>query len=138
MIFSSFGPKNAHLKIPIGFLFTFWLLSKQTADWQKNVDGTKWRAIDDERLEMHSISVPSTVTNPQAKLFCKQTADLYVKNFMSTTGWVRPHDLWHCPSNPWKGFKKIWTRFGINGTYVLTARYLIGMRIPIKYLWVRT
>ena len=138
MIFSSFGSKNAHLKIPIGFLFTFWLLSKQTADWQKNVDGIKWRAIDDERLEVHSISVPSTVTKPKANLFCKQTADLYVKNFMSASSWVRPHDLWHCPSNPWKGFEKIWTRFGINGTYVLTHRYLIGMRIPIKYLWVRT
>ena len=38
-MFRGFGPKNVHLKIPIGFLFTFWPISKQTADVQKNVEG---------------------------------------------------------------------------------------------------
>ena len=42
LIFSGFGPKNVHLRIPIKscpFLFTFWPISKQTADVQKNVEG---------------------------------------------------------------------------------------------------
>ena len=67
MIFSCFGPKNAHLKIPVGFLFTSWLISKQTADCQKNVEGVKWPAIDDERFGMHKISVLSMVTKLQDK-----------------------------------------------------------------------
>ena len=39
LIFSGFGAKNIHLKNPNDFLFTFWPISKQTADVQKNVEG---------------------------------------------------------------------------------------------------
>ena len=39
LIFSGFGAKNIHLKNPIDILFTFWPISKQTADVQKNVEG---------------------------------------------------------------------------------------------------
>jgi len=32
VFFVGFESKNVDLKIPISFLFTFWLISKQTAD----------------------------------------------------------------------------------------------------------
>ena len=39
MIFIGFGPKKAHLKNPMDFLFTFQPITKQTADLKNNVDG---------------------------------------------------------------------------------------------------
>ena len=55
------------LKI-LSFLLTFWPISKQTADIQKNVEGIEWPAIDALRFGYHSFSVPSTVTKPQEDL----------------------------------------------------------------------
>ena len=40
-------------KVLISFLFTLWLISKQTADSQKNVEDVKLRAIDDEHFGVH-------------------------------------------------------------------------------------
>ena len=61
-------PKMPILKVTYFFLFTFWLISKQTADPQKNVEGIEWRAIDELRFGVRRISVPSTVTKPEAKM----------------------------------------------------------------------
>ena len=68
MFFVGFESKNVDLKIPIVILFTFWLISKQTADRQKNVEGIEWRAIDDLRFGVRRISVPSTVTKLQGNM----------------------------------------------------------------------
>ena len=68
MFFVGFKSKNVDLKIPIVFLFTFWLISKQTADRQKNVKGIEWRAINDLRFGVRRISVPSTVTKLQGNM----------------------------------------------------------------------
>ena len=62
MIFSGFGPKNAHLKNPIDFLFTFGPLTKQTADVQKKVEGIEWPAINALRIGYHSFYMPPMVT----------------------------------------------------------------------------
>ena len=67
MIFSGFGAKNIHLKNPIDFLFTFWPISKQTFDVQKNVEGLEWPAIDALRIGYHRFFVTSMVMNPQVK-----------------------------------------------------------------------
>ena len=72
-------PKNDHLKIPICFLFTFWLISKQTADQEKNDKDVKWPAIDDKRFDMHRVSERSTVMKVLDKMFYKQTADLLIQ-----------------------------------------------------------
>ena len=39
LIFIGFGPKKAHLKNPIDFLFTFQPITKQTADVNNILDG---------------------------------------------------------------------------------------------------
>ena len=81
MIFSGFGPKNDYLEIPVIFLFTFWLISKQTADPQKNVEGIEWRAIDDLRFGVRRISVPSTVTKLQDNMcFVNKQLYIYIKS----------------------------------------------------------
>ena len=49
-------------------LFTFWLISKQTADPQKNVEDIEWRAIDELRFGVRRISVRSTVTKLEDKM----------------------------------------------------------------------
>ena len=67
MIFSVFGAKNIHFKNHNDFLFTFWPISKQTADVQKNVEGLEWPAINVLRIGYHSFSVTSTVRKPQLK-----------------------------------------------------------------------
>ena len=46
---------------------SFWSISKQTADVQKNVKDIEWPAIDALRFGYHSFSVPWTVTVPQVK-----------------------------------------------------------------------
>ena len=71
MIFSGFGPINVHLKIPIGFLFTFWPISKQTADVQKKVEGIEWPAINATYATYDNTAIGQNV-------FCKQTADIYL------------------------------------------------------------
>ena len=71
---------------------TFYFISKQTADLQKKILNTKWLACQDERLEVHSFSVLSTVMNLQAKtkswhislIIFKSTA-LFVKSFTGST-----------------------------------------------------
>ena len=87
MIISGFGPKNVHLEIPIGFLFTFWLISKQTADWLKICEGIKWPAIDGQRFGVHRISVRSMVTELQAKRCFVNKQLTYSKNFEHTLFW---------------------------------------------------
>ena len=62
MIFSGFSPKNAHLKNPIDFLFTFGPLIKQTADIQKKVECIEWSAINALHIGYHSFSMPPRVT----------------------------------------------------------------------------
>ena len=87
LIISGFGPKNHHLEIPIGFLFTFWLISKQSADPLKNVEGIKWRAMSDKRFGVHRISVRSMVTELQAKRCFVNKQLTYSKNFERTLFW---------------------------------------------------
>ena len=63
-------PKISIWKFPsisVRFLFTFWPISKQTADVQKNVDGIEWPAIDALCIGYHSFSVTSMVREPQLK-----------------------------------------------------------------------
>ena len=81
MFFVGFESKNVDLKIPIIFLFTFWLISKQTADRQKNVEGIEWRAIDDLHFGVRRISVPSTVTKLQGNMcFVNKQLYIYIKS----------------------------------------------------------
>ena len=81
MFFVGFESKNVDLKIPIIFLFTFWLISKQTADQQKNVEGIEWRAINDLRFGVRRISVPSTVTKLQGNMcFVNKQLYIYIKS----------------------------------------------------------
>ena len=54
-------------KISISFLFIFWLISKQTADSQKNVKDIKRPAMNDEGFGMHMISVLPMVVKLQVK-----------------------------------------------------------------------
>ena len=93
MIISGFGPKNDHLEIPIGFLFTFWLISKQSADPLKNVEGIKWRAMSDKRFGVHRISVRSMVTELQAKRCFVNKQLTYDKNFEHSKIWHLIIDL---------------------------------------------
>ena len=66
-------PKMPILKVTYFFLFTFWLISKQTADPQKNVEGIEWRAIDDLRFGINGYEATGQY------VFCKQTADLTIQ-----------------------------------------------------------
>ena len=76
LIFSGFGAKNIHLKNPINFLFTFWQISKHTADVQNNVDSIESLAIDALHFGQYTFYVPSMVICRGQKVFCKQTAEL--------------------------------------------------------------
>ena len=87
VVFVGFVSKNVDLKIPIGFLFTFWLISKQTADWLKICEGIKWPAIDGQRFGVHRISVRSMVTELQAKRCFVNKQLTYSKNFERTLFW---------------------------------------------------
>ena len=68
MIFIGFESKNFFLKIPIRFLFTFGHLSKQTADWPKNVNSLEWPAWYDGHFGVHYISVSWTGTKLGLKM----------------------------------------------------------------------
>ena len=48
-------------------VFIFLLINRQTADPQENVEGIKWRAIDDKCFGMYKIFVLSMVTKLQEK-----------------------------------------------------------------------
>ena len=107
LIISGFGPKNHHLEIPIGFLFTFWLISKQSADPLKNVEGIKSRAMSDKRFGVHRISVRSMVTELQAKRCFVNKQLTYDKNFERSKIWHLIIDLLG-PMNILRKFGQNW------------------------------
>ena len=122
MIFSCFGPKNAHLKIPVGFLFTSWLISKQTADCQKNVEGIKWPAIDDERFGMHKISVLSMVTKLQDKRCFVNKQLTYNTNLIAALRDCMPQNKWDLLSKFPELYEKISILFWEISTFVVVVQ----------------
>ena len=109
MIFSGFGAKNIHLKNPIDFLFTFWPISKQTFDVQKNVEGLEWPAIDALRIGYHRFSVTSMVMNPQVKTcFVNKQLTYYLCCYYRATSPTASKHYIGCPEPLMKYFRWGW------------------------------
>ena len=101
MIFVGFDSKNAHLKIPISFLFLFWLISKQTADKWKNVYPYKMIIHEWEKFRSKQIfEIFTGLAIIWAEAFCKQTAE---------NSWNGISAEWAGPSEqiPWIIWKNI-------------------------------